>query len=206
MNYICKRCGKEHDGTFGSGNYCSRNCANARNPSEETKSKISKALTGRKVKYPRKKVDTTNFKKTLERIEREGRVCIECGEIYHSKDLARKKCFTCLPKKIVYGKKSEKTVKSILDVSKRTAIKILRRMNLPCSCCGFYIEGVSLDVHHIHPRSLGGDNSMSNLTYICPNCHRLAHFNVNLLKTPLISIEEYLKRIGKNWLDYYYGK
>jgi len=39
----CIRCNKEHDGTFGSGKYCSRSCANSRTFSEESKKKKSKA-------------------------------------------------------------------------------------------------------------------------------------------------------------------
>ena len=37
---ICENCGKEHDGTFGSGRFCCRSCANTHHPSEETKNKI----------------------------------------------------------------------------------------------------------------------------------------------------------------------
>ncbi len=32
-----------------------------------------------------------------------------------------------------------------------------------------------MDEHHIYSRSLGGSNTKSNLTYICPNCHRRVH-------------------------------
>jgi hypothetical protein len=41
---ICEKCGKEHDGKFGSGRFCSRACANSRVHSEETKERISKSL------------------------------------------------------------------------------------------------------------------------------------------------------------------
>jgi len=40
----CKKCGKEHDGSFGSGKFCSRACANSRIRTEETKKKISKGV------------------------------------------------------------------------------------------------------------------------------------------------------------------
>ena len=40
----CKTCGKDHDGTFGTGKYCSRSCANTRTHSKETKEKIGKSL------------------------------------------------------------------------------------------------------------------------------------------------------------------
>src|SRR5215469_5573160 len=65
---------------------------------------------------------------------------------------------------------------SVLDMSKRTTMKILRRMKLPCSQpkCGWYVEGIVGDLHHIISRKEGGSNENDNLTYICPNCHRLA--------------------------------
>ncbi len=34
---FCQKCGKEHDGAYGSGKFCSRACANARQFSEETR-------------------------------------------------------------------------------------------------------------------------------------------------------------------------
>lgn len=172
--FKCENCDKEHDGSFGSGRFCCKACANARSHSEEARLKCSNTL-----------------KQTLNRIDQEGRMCITCNAIFHSKDLNRKRCFNCLPKTIVYANKesTDKEPNSILELSKRTAIKILRRMNLPCSCCGFYIEGVSLDLHHIISRATGGKDDMSNLTYICPNCHRIAHTDISLLKNSLISIE-----------------
>jgi hypothetical protein len=39
-------CGKEHEGTFGSGKFCSRSCANKRNHSIETREKISRGTKG----------------------------------------------------------------------------------------------------------------------------------------------------------------
>ena len=41
----CERCGKEHDGGFGSGRFCNRSCANARVHSDITKAKIRKTLS-----------------------------------------------------------------------------------------------------------------------------------------------------------------
>jgi len=44
---ICFKCGKEHNGMFGSGKYCSRSCANSRNWSKEDKQKKSDAAKRR---------------------------------------------------------------------------------------------------------------------------------------------------------------
>ena len=42
----CERCGKEHNGSYGSGRFCSQSCANTQVHSEETKRKISESCTG----------------------------------------------------------------------------------------------------------------------------------------------------------------
>lgn len=43
---ICESCGKEHDGTYGSGRFCSRSCSNRRKRTDEIKNKISNSLKG----------------------------------------------------------------------------------------------------------------------------------------------------------------
>ena len=41
---ICERCGCEHDGSYGSGRFCSRSCANKRVHNSETRLKISNSI------------------------------------------------------------------------------------------------------------------------------------------------------------------
>ena len=41
---ICKTCNKEHDGSYGTGLYCCRSCANTRVRTDETKKKISDSI------------------------------------------------------------------------------------------------------------------------------------------------------------------
>jgi 5-methylcytosine-specific restriction endonuclease McrA len=97
-----------------------------------------------------------------------------------------------------YKRKTEAT--SLYDMSKRTMVKVLRRMKLPCSYCGWFVNGVVGDIHHITPRKDGGDDSHKNLTYICPNCHRCAHSGI-ISPNELITLEDY---IGDTWKEYYY--
>ena len=40
----CIKCEKEHDGSFGSGKYCSKSCANSRVRTDEVKKKISEGV------------------------------------------------------------------------------------------------------------------------------------------------------------------
>ena len=43
-----------------------------------------------------------------------------------------------------------------------------------CEVCKIDIPQI-LDIHHIVPRSLGGDDKPSNKITVCANCHRLIH-------------------------------
>lgn len=170
--------------------FCSRTCANIRDLSKEYRDKVSNTL-----------------KERFRKMEEEGRMCEKCGHIYHSRDLSRKMCFDCLPSTIKFNPKNrvKEKVITIKDVSSRTAEKIFKRMELPCSCCGEYVKGVHWDIHHIIPRKEGGKNDMDNLCYICPNCHRIVHTDSSLLKRPLVSLRQQLEECGKDWRDFYYG-
>lgn len=61
----CEKCGKEHDGNFGSGRFCSRSCANSRGPrSDVFKQKLKKVAQNKRIeKYG---YDTTLRKFKLE--------------------------------------------------------------------------------------------------------------------------------------------
>lgn len=88
---------------------------------------------------------------------------------------------------------------SLGDVSKRTLSKIAKRMNMACCICGW--NEAPIDIHHITPKSKGGTNDVSNLTPLCPNCHRKAHSNL-LDKSLIKSIDEIY---GDEWKKYYYN-
>ena len=72
-------------------------------------------------------------------------------------------------------------------------------MNKGCSKCGW--NETICDIHHIRGRKIPDPHSHSNLTYLCPNCHRLAHEKI-LAVDELIPISIYF---GNEWLKYYYG-
>ena len=60
---ICEKCGKEHDGTFGSGRFCSRSCANSRIRTEEIREKVSLAF------QERRRLNLHNKARTIESIK-----------------------------------------------------------------------------------------------------------------------------------------
>lgn len=62
----CERCGKLHDGTFGSGKFCCRGCANARTHTIESKAKTSASLFGRRRVPLTKKLRCERCEKTFD--------------------------------------------------------------------------------------------------------------------------------------------
>lgn len=48
--------------------------------------------------------------------------------------------------------------------------KAIKKYGQKCELCRYKL---SLDIHHITPKSRGGTNEIDNLMVICPNCHAL---------------------------------
>lgn len=143
----CEKCNKENDGKYGSGRFCSRFCANKRTISDEQRKKAS----------DRQKI-LNDY------------VCVSCSLPFKGKIKNGRlvKCKDCRKERVI-----KENVKSILDYSKRTVAKIIKRAGLKCSMCNW--DETSLDIHHIVERKNGGTNDMNNLIAVCPNCHRKAH-------------------------------
>ena len=58
-------------------------------------------------------------------------------------------------------------------MKRETANMRLKRRNHPyCIRCGFMRD---LEVHHVHPRSDGGRESLDNLAVLCVRCHKEFH-------------------------------
>lgn len=87
------------------------------------------------------------------------------------------------------------TLGSIYQISSRTRRKVLQRLEIGCSACG-WSEALG-DLHHIIPKQEGGEDSDENLTYVCPNCHRKAHSG---LEVPFKTFKE---QVGDSWKAYY---
>jgi 5-methylcytosine-specific restriction endonuclease McrA len=88
---------------------------------------------------------------------------------------------------------------TILKLSKRTVAKILKRLNIGCSVCGW--NKAALDIHHIVARKDGGSDDHKNLTAVCPNDHRLAQLGL-IEKSKLMTLHE---QVGERWKEFYFG-
>lgn len=92
---------------------------------------------------------------------------------------------------------------SILELGTRTVQKIIERMGLGCSLCGW--NEASCDIHHIIDVSLGGSNDLNNLILVCPNHHRIIHKKRDLdEKYSNENLTNYsLEYTHKDWKNYY---
>lgn len=49
--------------------------------------------------------------------------------------------------------------------------QVIERDDKTCQVCGFKFSLGDLEVHHIHPFALGGEDSVENLVCLCKRCH-----------------------------------
>lgn len=121
-----------------------------------------------------------------------------------------KKFFENNPEKIRRGEKAAEAVakytrgryrdpKNIYDMSHRTRAKLIRRLKISCSRCG-WDEEVG-DIHHIEGRKIADPHNHKRLSYLCPNCHRLAEAG-KIDPKELISFQD---QVGDRWRELYYG-
>ena len=196
---ICENCGKEHDGSYGSGRFCCQACARAFSTSKNKdiiNNKRRNTLLGHPVSDETKQKISKNSKSS--NIEIRAKIAKGNKDYWNN--------LTEIEKENIIEKRKHglnnyhfKKYKSILDVSLRTVFKILDRMQIGCLICGW--NEAHCDIHHINGRKIEDADSMKNLTYICPNCHRLVHSN-KIDKSQLISLED---AIGETWLDFYFN-
>lgn len=149
----CENCGKDHDGSYGSGRFCSVKCAKGfatKNKREEINKKVSKSLTGRESWIPSENKYCHKF--TPEQRKKGG---LKTAEINRQKILEKYNNGEYL--------RSE-TVRPIL----------LKEQNNKCAICSMEPvwngESITFDVDHIDGDS--SNYSPDNLRAICPNCHR----------------------------------
>jgi|SRR5208337_672601 len=167
---ICKSCSCKHDGSFGSGLYCSRSCANRRHPTNATKEKIGKKL----------KIRPDNF-------------CIDCGKKLYNKRNHR--CRSCLGisrrGKGIYKTSIVKDgkVKYIHERRKNLRRQFIQELGDCCSKCGYNKYDGALQFHHKDPskKEFGLSNKHLNLSLeklrkevkkcilLCANCHHELH-------------------------------
>jgi len=145
----CKniKCNKEHDGTFGSGKFCSRACANSRVKTDETKRKVSESV---KLAFKEGRLKAPVYNLTAEQVE---------------KSIAkRKKTFN---DKLLVEDFSNLTFE-------RLRKRVILEQNGKCNKCGlseWLGQEIPLELEHKDGNNT--NNERKNVEVLCPNCHSL---------------------------------
>lgn len=138
--------------------------------------------------------------------------CEKCKTSFESRKISARFCSSlCSSSQIDYIKVGEKCklswtkkqgteAQSLMDFSSRTVQKVLKRMKVGCSNCGW--NKTTCDIHHINGRKGMDANKHTNLCLLCPNCHRMAHEGI-LDKLTLINLQD---QLGESWRLYFYGE
>lgn len=153
----CEKCGKEHDGSFGSGRFCSRSCANSRVQTEEIRKKKSLTLRG-----------------TGELKNKETH-CLCCGKV-----LLNYQTKFCSIKCQQDYRKNENIEKWLSSGKCRISTRnnhyvrkyINHEQNNKCAICGIDPEWNGKPIVFIldHINGSHTDNSRENIRLVCPNC------------------------------------
>lgn len=161
----CRYCSNPFDLRWKGQLFCSRSCANKARTGYRHSSNV----------IARIKASVSAYQATLPRASPYPYSCDKCGAAFTRATRVRPgspvRCPQCRRRAV--HKLDVTSLQSILQLSSRTVMKVLQRLGLRCSHCDW--GACACDVHHIVPRSEGGSNAHTNLTYLCPNCHRLAH-------------------------------
>jgi 5-methylcytosine-specific restriction endonuclease McrA len=147
----CLKCNKKHDGSFGSGKYCSLQCANSRGPrTDDFKKVVSKKLTG---------VLPWNTGKKLDKEHRENISKGLTGKTRYYPEYSDEKVFVENSSYQRYGIKKRILKKNLLEYK--------------CVCCGNVgtHNGQELVLQLDHINGVNNDHRLENLRFLCPNCH-----------------------------------
>lgn len=137
----CIKCNNEHDGSFGSGKYCSRACANSRVRTEETKKRISEGVKASE------KFAKGNQKRFVDYKELGKKL----------KQIADNKILEAEYDTLTYDR-----------LKKRIVLEQNQKCN-HCGIDEWNGKPIVLELEHIDGNH--SNNERENLEAICPNCH-----------------------------------
>lgn len=158
---ICQNCGKEHDGTYGSGKFCCRACANAREFSQETKN-----LKSQKQKEVIEKIGLSDA--FLNHIGHEFSEFERSQGASKGSETQRKKAEVWQNKVLEEGAPWEEVRSRWTSLRKRLIEEVGH-----CEICGqlpiWNGKPLSLQVDHIDGNL--DNNKKENLRVVCLHCH-----------------------------------
>lgn len=189
MEIQCEKCGSLHDGSFGSGRFCKKFCANSRSVSEETKEKQRKANKEFAIKNGLlRSPKFCSICNRRIRHENKSGICFPCKRLTSKKSKTKSKnCIICggpanhLFCGTICSTEHRRRAKindwltnpkSITKISASIRNYILEEQNNVCAICGMKQEwnGQQLKFICDHISGNNKDHSRQNLRMICPNC------------------------------------
>jgi hypothetical protein len=158
------KCGKEHDGSYGSGRFCCRSCANTRSHTYEIRKKVSEKLSGGKPYVERRKT-CLNCGEKLKTVKQKKYCSSKCQHEYQHKQFIMR-----------WKNGEEEGMKGKGSTSCHIRKYLWEKHNNQCSRCGWNtpnpVTGKPiLEIEHIDGN--WKNNKPENLDLICPNCHSL---------------------------------
>lgn len=170
----CERCGEVMTTKFGSGRFCSRACANARELSAETKAKISQSLV--KPEALKKKRVRTKAEPKI-KLASKVKTCSVCGCAI-GKHSETGLCFKHLTESKQQEKLQHWLATGDLGMGPDTTIRgifreyILEQQDHCCAICGipntWNAKSLTFVLDHINGNA--AQSNRENLRLICPNC------------------------------------
>ncbi len=150
---VCEKCLKIHDGSYGSGRFCSSKCARSfstKNKRAEINKKVSEALKGtkstgkpfKKGYDPRRKPFTDKDREKAQEVLAQKRLSNYKDSIFENLPLAEKR-------RVVFKQQEGKCAE--------------------CGLSSWQNKPITLEFHHKNGNH--NDNSEGNTCFLCPNCH-----------------------------------
>lgn len=159
-NHICECCGKEHDGSYGSGRFCSKFCSHSRKISSIIKEKIKQGTKNAwqnlqfKCKFCNRRFKNENtWKEHEQKCTPENRKRINNSPIYREKFLKR------------YFERKINVHGTILDVT-QAEIDDYRKTHDSCEICGKSIIDLNKNLAIDHDHSTSKFRGL-----LCMNCN-----------------------------------
>lgn len=163
----CENCNIEHDGTYGSGRFCSSKCAKSfstKNKRKEINQKISKKLKNRKLSKEHIKNIKEYFNKPdIWKLNRKKKIS-DGVKKYYSKNYSK----LLIPLDDILNGMYPKYQTNHL---KCRLIKVGLKKN-KCEVCNlesWQNKNIICELHHIDGNRF--NHKLDNLQMICPNCH-----------------------------------
>lgn len=205
MNVICSVCKSSFESKISGSRYCSEECWNiahrhkCKTCNQEFYNKDKRDFCSRSCasKHPRK--PGCRISKCLfcnnefdNKYEKRRKFCNKfCSGKYYANDRKNTNWTKVKARQRFTG------INSIWNLNSIPRKRVLVNLNIGCSRCG-WSEDIC-DLHHIYGRKIENANSHDNLSYLCPNCHRLA----DKKKIKPEDIIPFSKQVGEKWRDAY---